>query len=141
MLEAGGRNYLQNSRWLLTGIPERMPLIARLENQVADVAVDDFVAEQCTDATFEYVTVLILTRMTVQGRTECSRRNWMLDERKSATGIFTVDHEAHTHRAENPGLAVFRPQFSCGWSTHRSFPSWSVRLLLSIRLRVFGSGS
>src|SRR6185369_4322617 len=116
MLEAGRRNYLQNSRRLLTGIPERMPLIAWLENQVADFAVDDFVSEQCTDATFEYIAVLILARMTVQRSPECSRRNWMFDERKSAAGIFTVDHEAHAHGAKNPGLAVFRPQNSYGWS-------------------------
>jgi hypothetical protein len=60
LLEARGRDDLEDSAWLITGIPERVPLITGLEDKLARPSLDDVIAEQRTHPTFEDEAVLVL---------------------------------------------------------------------------------
>src|SRR5690606_22899491 len=53
VFEAGGRDDLQQPRWLVRCVPERMPDIARLVDQVPGFSVDHVVAELEAPASFE----------------------------------------------------------------------------------------
>src|ERR687896_314427 len=74
--------------------PERVPLVARLEAQVARPRLDDVVAQQCAHAPLEDEAVLVLARVQVQRRGQRARRHWMLDERDALARLGPVDHEA-----------------------------------------------
>ena len=45
VLEAGGPDDLQDPTWPVAGVPEGVPLLARLIRQVASLSVDHVVAE------------------------------------------------------------------------------------------------
>src|SRR5947209_6669588 len=77
-LEAGRRDDLEQSRRAVAGIPERVPLGARLEDQVARLAVDDLVAEQGADAALEHEAVLVLAAVAVERCAERARRPRLL---------------------------------------------------------------
>jgi hypothetical protein len=105
-LEACGRDDLEQARGFVARVPERVPLVAWLEDQVARRSDDDVVAEQSADAAFEHVAVLVLTEMTVQRSSERTRRHRMLDQREAAARLVGVDHEPDADAAEESGLAV-----------------------------------
>src|SRR5579859_479288 len=49
VLESSRRYDFQNPGWRVAGIPERVPLFARLENQVPGIANDHGISEQRPD--------------------------------------------------------------------------------------------
>jgi hypothetical protein len=75
-----------------------VPLVARLEDQVARPGLDDLVAEQGAHAAFEDEAVLVLAGVQVQRRRERPRRHRVLHER-----------EAHPDGSEEALRAFLRP--------------------------------
>src|SRR6266536_1401701 len=109
-LEAGGRDDLQNPARAFPGVPERVPLAAGLEDEVAGAGLEHVIAEERSHAAFEHVAVLVFAEVAVERRCECVRRHRVLDEREAPAGRIAVDHEADSNAAEESGLAVCGPQ-------------------------------
>src|SRR5581483_7821340 len=61
-LEPGRRDDLEDPARLVARVPERVPLVARLEHQVARPGLDDVVAQQRAHAPLEDEAVLVLAR-------------------------------------------------------------------------------
>jgi hypothetical protein len=61
-----------------------VPLVARLEGEVADLGVDHVLAEQRSQPALEHVAVLVLAGVAVQRRREVTRWDRVLDEREPA---------------------------------------------------------
>jgi hypothetical protein len=59
-LEAGRGDDLEDPRRLIARVPERVPLVARLVDQIARAGDDDLVPEQCADLPLQDVAVLVL---------------------------------------------------------------------------------
>ena len=106
LLKPCRRDDLQNPRRLIAGVPERMPLVARLENEISGTALNHRFSEQRANAPFEHVAVLIFTSMPMQRSADRARRHRVFDQRESATGLSAVDHEADSHAPEKAGVAV-----------------------------------
>ena len=64
-LEAGGRDDLEDPARLVARVPKRVPLIARLEHEVARSGLDDVVAQQRAHTTLEDKAVLVLAGVQV----------------------------------------------------------------------------
>ena len=113
-LEAGRRDDLEDPARLVARVPERVPLVARLEDEVARPRLDDVVAEQRAHAALEHEAVLVLARVQVQRRGERARRHRVLDEREPLARVGPVDHEADADAAQealapSPGPTIFAP--------------------------------
>src|SRR5687768_10408763 len=59
VLEAGRRDDLQDPARLVPGVPERVPLVARLERELAGLDMDHLVAEQSAQPALEHEAVLV----------------------------------------------------------------------------------
>ena len=100
----------------VAGVPERVPLVARLEDEVADLAEDDLVAELRADAALQDEAVLVLVRVAVRRRRERPPGHRVLDEREPAAGLVAVDHEPHADRAEAARrLRPWDPEAAAFW--------------------------
>ena len=95
-----GRDDLEDPARLVARVPERVPLVARLEDEVARAGLDDVVAEQGTHPSLEDEAVLVLARVQVQRGSERPRRHRMLHEREALARLVPVDHEANADRPE-----------------------------------------
>jgi len=100
VLEARGGDDLEDPARLVARVPERVPLVARLVDQVARAGLDDLVAEQRAHAALQDVAVLVLARVEVQRGGEGARRHRVLDQREALAGLRAVDHEADADAAE-----------------------------------------
>ena len=80
MLETRGRDDLGGPADGIAGVPERVPLVARFEGEVAYLGVHHIVAEQRSQPTLQDVAVLVLLGVAVNRGGECSRRDRVLDE-------------------------------------------------------------
>ena len=109
VLEAARRDDLEDPARGVVGVPESVPLAARLERQVAGLGIDDVVAQQCAHAALEDEAVLVLALVDVHRRDQGLRRDRVLDEREQAAGLLRPGHEADADRAEIDRLAVVRP--------------------------------
>src|SRR5688500_10921885 len=65
LLEAGRSDDLEDPAGLVAGVPEGVPLVAGLEDQIAGAGLDDLVAEQRSHAALEHEAVLVLPRVAV----------------------------------------------------------------------------
>src|SRR5919108_109714 len=99
-LEPGRRDDLEDPARLVAGIPERVPLVSRLEYQVARASLDDVVAEQRTHASLQHEAVFVLARVEVERRGERARRHRMLDEREALASLVAVDQETDADGAD-----------------------------------------
>src|SRR5437588_1477194 len=81
VLESSGGDDLEDPAGAIACVPERMPLLARLEDKVARVRIYDIVSQQGAHPALQHVAVLVLAGVFVQRRHERSRRDRMLDER------------------------------------------------------------
>jgi hypothetical protein len=61
-----------------------VPLVARLEREVAGLGVDHLVAELCAQPALQHVAVFILAGVAVPRRGQVSRPDRVLDEREPA---------------------------------------------------------
>ena len=108
--EAGGRDDLEDPAWIFPRVPERVPFAAGLEDEVAGARLEHVPAEDRSHAAFEHVAVLVFSQVAVERRGECVRRHRMLDERKTLGGRLAADHEPYANAAEEPRVALCRPQ-------------------------------
>ena len=100
---------------LVAGVPERVPLVARLVDEVAGPGLDDVVAEQRAHPALDDVAVLVLARVAVEGGGERPRAHRVLDEREPVAGLHAVDHESNADAAEEAVLGVLRADdLGCG---------------------------
>src|SRR5919109_4741023 len=99
-LEPRRRDDLEDPARLVARVPERVPLVARLEDEIARPGLDDLVAEQRAHPPLEDEAVLVLAGVQMQRRRERPRRHRMLDEREALGRLAPVDHEAHPDRSE-----------------------------------------
>jgi len=106
VLEAGRRDDLQDPAGLVTRVPERVPLIARLERELAGLDIDHLIAEQRSHPSFEHEAVLVDAVMAVQRRAQRSRRDRMLDQREAAAGLLAPNQKAAVTAAELGVVAV-----------------------------------
>ena len=95
-----------------------MPLVARLEDQVAGPGLDDVVAQQRTHAPLEHVAVLVLAGVQVQRRGERARGHRVLDQREPLTRLGPVDHEAGADAPEEALRGVVRTHDPDGCRLH-----------------------
>src|SRR5215211_754606 len=65
LLEACGRDHLEDARRLIPGIPEGMPLASWLEDQVARFPVDDLTVEERTYSSLNNEAVLVLATVSM----------------------------------------------------------------------------
>src|SRR5262245_28102637 len=101
-LETGRRDDLEDPARLVAGVPERVPLVARLVDEITRTSLDHVVAQQRPHPTLEDEAVLVLTRVAVNGRREGVRGHRMLDEREALTRLHSVDQETDADAAEEP---------------------------------------
>src|SRR5581483_1157701 len=106
LLEAGRRDDLEDPAGLVTRVPERVPLVPRLEDEIARARLDDVVAEQRAHPALEDEAVLVLARVQMERRRQRPRRHRMLDEREAVTGLRPVDEEPHADAAEEAFLCI-----------------------------------
>jgi hypothetical protein len=106
VLEPGRRDDLEDPARLVARVPERVPLVARLVDEVAGPGLDDVVAEERAHPPLHDVAVLVLARVPVQRRGERARRHRVLDEGEALGGLGAVDHEAHADAPEEALLRV-----------------------------------
>src|SRR5437764_6659461 len=64
-LEAGGGDDLEDPTCFLAGVPERVPLVAGFEDELARTGFEHLLAEEGSHAAFQHVAVLVLARMPV----------------------------------------------------------------------------
>ena len=91
-------------------VPEGVPLVARLEDQVSRAADQDLVPEQRSHLAFEDEAVLVLAAVPVKGRREPPGRHRVLHERESAAAVLPVDHEPDPDRPDAAGLSSSGPR-------------------------------
>src|SRR5215213_2892246 len=110
VLESSWGDDLQYPARPVAGVPEGVPLVAGLEDEVALCRVDDLVAELCAHAPLQDVAVLVLVRVAMKRCGECSRGDRMLDEGEPPAGFLAPDHEPNAERSEIDSLPVARPE-------------------------------
>src|SRR6185437_9688461 len=86
LVEARRGDDLQHPAGLLAGVPEGVPLAARLEHELAAPRLDHLVAEQRAHPPLEHEAVLVLTRVPVQRRRERVRGHRVFDHREALLG-------------------------------------------------------
>src|SRR6185437_13052061 len=120
---------LEDAARLVARVPEGVPLIARLEDEVARAGFDHVVAEQRAHSSLEHEAVLVFPRVAMQRRGERARRHRMLDEREVLAGLVPVDHETDADAPEEAFQSVIGADQlrSCDFRLHgfRSF-QWTV---------------
>ena len=84
VLKSGGRDDLEDAARGIAGVPEGVPLAARLEYQVTRPGVNDIRAELGAEAAFEHIAVLIFADVPVHRRGQVPRRDRVLDQREPA---------------------------------------------------------
>jgi hypothetical protein len=91
VLEAGWRNDLENSCGRIASIPKRVPLIARLKDQVPGIAICHGIPEHRSDAPLKDETVFVLTMMSVHWRGQGARQQRVFHKSEAISGIVPVD--------------------------------------------------
>ena len=118
-----GRDDLKDPARFVTGIPEGVPLIARLEHQFPRTSLDDLVSQQRTHTPFEDEAVLILARVTVQRRGERPRGHRVLEEREPIARLRATDQKANPDTAEEDAIVVGRSHNFHACRLHGDLPS------------------
>src|SRR5712691_5914663 len=91
VLETCRRDDLDDLAWCVAGVPESVPLVARLEHPRADACRDYVVAEKCAERSRQYVRVLVLARMPVQRRGESARRERVMHDGEPLARLGSLD--------------------------------------------------
>jgi len=83
---------------------------------------DDPVAEPRPDPTLEHEAVLVLAAVPVERRPQGARRHRVLNQRETAPGLISADHEADSHAAQPAGPTLAWPEDPRGISQHAILP-------------------
>src|SRR4029077_4383789 len=108
VLETRGRDDLEDAGWSVTSVPKRVPLVSRFEDQVTNLAVDDFAPEIRAHAALEHKAVLVLATVPVHRCGQCARLHRVLHQRETATGLGSVNHETNAYPSQLSELSVPR---------------------------------
>src|SRR6476620_152691 len=100
VLEPGRRDDLQNPAGRVARVPERVPLVAGLEREVAYLRVDHVVAQQGAHPALQHVAPLVDAVMPVQRGAQRAGWDRVLDQREAAARLLAPDHEAGTAAAQ-----------------------------------------
>jgi hypothetical protein len=111
-LKPGRRDDFQDARRLVARIPEGMPLIAWLEDQVASIAENNLSTQISANPPFNYKTVFIFVPMPMQRRRERPRFHRMFHERKAAARVIPINHKSDPSGTKVAGFTVLRLQNS-----------------------------
>src|SRR6267154_470889 len=106
LLEARGRDDLEDAGRRVARIPEGVPLALRLEDEIAHLAVNDLAAEVCPDSTLEDKAVLVLPTVPMHRRCQCAGLHWMLDQREPASGLRAINQEADSDASQFSELSI-----------------------------------
>ena len=106
VLEPGRRDDLEDPARLVARVPEGVPLVPRLEDEVTGAGLDDVVTEERPHPALEDVAVLVLARVPVQRGGERARRHRVLDEREALARVDAVDQEADADAPEEAFLPL-----------------------------------
>src|SRR5207253_967494 len=79
-LESGRRDDLEDPGRLVGRVPERVPLVARLEDEIARPRLDDLVAEQRAHPSLDHEAVFVLAGVEVERSGERARRHRVVDD-------------------------------------------------------------
>ena len=109
-LKPGRRDDFQDARWSVARIPEGMPLIAWLEDQVASIGQNNLSTQISANPPFNYKTVFIFIPMPMQRRRECPRFHRMFHERKAAARVIPINHKSDPSVTEVARFTVLRSQ-------------------------------
>jgi hypothetical protein len=110
--EPGRRDDFQDARWLVARIPEGMPLIAWLEDQVTSIAENNLSTQINANPPFSYKAVFIFTPMSMQRCSERPRFHRMFHERKAAARVIPINHNSDPSGSNAEGFTVLRTQYS-----------------------------
>src|ERR1700682_6411190 len=108
LLEAGRRDDLENARRRVACIPKRVPLAARLEDQVAHLAIDELAAQVGADSSLEDKAVLILATVPVQRCRQCAWLHRVFNKRETPARLSAIDHEPNADPSQFSKLSALR---------------------------------
>src|SRR5579863_6352958 len=111
VLEACRRHDFHYPGGRVAGVPERVPLFARFEDQVARIADHDGISEQYPDAALEDEAIFIFAMMTVHGRCERARLHRMFDNGEAFARVVPVNHESGARASEDCKLAIMWAEY------------------------------
>ena len=91
IFETGRRNDLDDFARRIPRVPERMPLLPRLEHPRSRTSGHDVVSQQAAHRAGQHIRIFILAIMAVQGSGQYSRRHGMMHDGKTFTRLAAVD--------------------------------------------------
>jgi hypothetical protein len=106
VLETRRRDDLQEPCRLIGRVPEGVPDVARLVDEVAGSCMDDLVTQLEPPGPFEHERVLVLARVQVHRRGEAPRDDRVFDERKPILGDLPIHDETSSDATEIAGDGV-----------------------------------
>jgi hypothetical protein len=136
VLEAGGGCDFQYPGRRVAGVPERVPLLARLEDQVPRIADHHGIPEHRRDAAFEHEAVFVLAMVSMHGGRQGAWMHGMLDEREPFRSVIIFDEEAGVGSSQLDERTIVRTYNYNSWRRHASSPS---DLLVRARPRPTGT--
>jgi len=83
VFESSGRNDLEDPARAITGIPESVPSVAGLEDEVARLREDCSSTKPGSHLALQHIALFVLTRVTMQRSGEVPRRDRVLNERET----------------------------------------------------------
>src|SRR5581483_6984072 len=111
--EASRGDDLEDSAWLVSCVPKRVPFPTRLMHKVARTCLELLIAQQRSHSPLNHEAVLVLVGVAMQRRRQGSRRHRMFHKRKPVPCLASVHHEANTDTPQKPRLAVCRGDDLC----------------------------
>src|SRR3954454_12532668 len=112
VLETSRSDDLEDPRRLVAVVPECVPLLARLEDEVSRLGVNHVIPQDRSHPAIDDVAVLVLAGVLVQPDREMLRRHRVLDEREAAPGLLGPRHHARADRSEIHVPAVGWPELA-----------------------------
>jgi hypothetical protein len=85
-----------------------VPLVARLEDQVAYLAIDDLATEVSADPPLQDKAVLILATVTVHRCGQCAWLHRVFDEAEAPSRLCATNHETNADSSQYSKLSVSR---------------------------------
>jgi|GEM_PF-2381401 len=89
------RNHFNKFAWGIARVPGRMPLIARFEDPCMRLSCDNRVAKQYTEGPSQHMGKFVFAVMAVQRRHQCTRRHYLMNDRKAVACLRSVDLPVH----------------------------------------------
>src|SRR5579863_4557948 len=108
VLEPGWRYDFQYPGGRVAGVPKRVPLSARLADQVSRITDDNGISKQRPDAAREDETIFVLAMMPVHRRRQGARLHRMLHKREAFASVVPCNNKPSTGAPQNCEVAIMR---------------------------------